>query len=84
MTDFHQVEDINKKYNIAFGAHLHDLMARHGRDVVTVASIGNIEQKQVYRVLKGEHAASLRTIIALAKGVGVKPKDLFDFDFDLE
>lgn len=84
MTDFHIVEDITRQYNIKFGSHFQSLMVKHGKDVLTVASIGNIEQKQVYRVLKGEHSASMKTILALAKGLGVKPKELFDFEFDLE
>ncbi len=47
---------------------------------MTVASIGKIEPKQVYRVLKGEHGASMKTILALAEGLEIHPKELFDFD----
>mgnify|MGYP004704524977 CR=1 FL=1 len=43
-----------------------------------------IELKQVYRVLNGEHGASLGTIISIAKGLDIEPKELFDFKFDLE
>ena len=50
---------------------------------MTVASLGKLEPKQVYRVLNGEHAASMGTIIAIAKGLEIHPKELFDFDFDL-
>jgi len=37
----------------------------------------------VYRVINAEHAASPGAIIAIAKGLGVEPKVLFDFKFDL-
>lgn len=77
------MEETTKKYYLAFGQHLQHLMDKHGRDVITIASVGNIEQKQVYRVLNGEHGASMKTILALAKGLGIPPKELFDFKFEL-
>lgn len=73
---------IERKYYIAFGQHLQSLIEKYGTDVVNVASIANIEQKQVYRVLNGEHGASMKTIISLARGLGIHPKELFDFKFD--
>ncbi|KVV16418.1 hypothetical protein AP058_00034 [Flavobacterium sp. TAB 87] len=51
---------------------------------MTVASVGKIEPKQVYRVLNGEHGASLGTIISLAKGLDIEPAELFSFNFDME
>jgi transcriptional regulator with XRE-family HTH domain len=78
------VKEVKKEYYIAFGENLKVLLKKHHKDVATVAALGNIESKQVYRVLKGEHAASLGTIIAIAKGLGVHPKELFDFPFPLD
>jgi len=78
------VEEIRKKYYIKFGENLHNLLIKHGKDVITVASLGNIEQKQVYRALNGEHGVSMKTIISISKGLGVQPKELFDFEFDFE
>lgn len=51
---------------------------------MTVASLGKIEAKQVYRVLNGEHGANMGTIVSLAKGLGISPQELFDFEFDME
>ncbi|WP_188220157.1 hypothetical protein [Flavobacterium pokkalii] len=78
------MKEIRKKYYIAFGQNLQKLMDKYDKDVMTVASIGKIEPKGVYRVLNGEHGASLGTIISLAKGLEIEPKELFDFEFDLE
>lgn len=78
------MKEIRKKYFIAFGENLQKLLTTHNKDVMTIASIGKIEPKQVYRVLNGEHAASLGTIISIAKGLEISPKELFDFSFDLE
>lgn len=74
----------NKEYYIKFGENLQGLIIKHKKDVVTIASVGNIEQKQVYRVLNGEHGASMKTIIAIAKGLDIHPKELFDFPFNFE
>jgi transcriptional regulator with XRE-family HTH domain len=78
------VKNDNKEYYKKFGENLQNLITKNGKDVITIASLGNIEQKQVYRVLNGEHGASLKTIIALAKGLEIHPKELFDFQFDFD
>jgi transcriptional regulator with XRE-family HTH domain len=77
------MKEIRKKYFVAFGENLQKLLISHNKDVMTIASIGKIEPKQVYRVLNGEHGASMGTIISIAKGLEISPKELFDFDFDL-
>ena len=77
------MKDIRKKYFAAFGENLQKLLITHNKDVMTIASIGKIEPKQVYRVLNGEHGASMGTIISIAKGLEISPKELFDFNFDL-
>jgi predicted transcriptional regulator len=77
------MKEIRKKYFVAFGENLQKLLLTHNKDVMTIASIGKIEPKQVYRVLNGEHGASMGTIISIAKGLEISPKELFDFDFDL-
>ncbi|SCY74009.1 hypothetical protein SAMN02927916_3123 [Flavobacterium anhuiense] len=77
------MKEIREKYFVVFGKNLKKLLELHDKDVMTVASVGKIEPKQVYRVLKGEHGASMGTIISIAKGLDIPPKELFDFDFDL-
>ena len=75
----------NKKaYYLRFGEHLKALIKKNNTDAQSVAALGKIESKQVYRVLNGEHGASLGNIIAIARGLGVHPKKLFDFDFVFE
>jgi len=78
------VKELRKKYYLKFGENLQVLLDKHQKDVMTVASIGKIEPKQVYRVLNGEHGASMGTIISIAKGLNIEPKELFDFKFDLD
>ncbi|MBK0368249.1 hypothetical protein [Flavobacterium agrisoli] len=78
------MNEIRKQYYVAFGENLHKIININNTDVMTIASIGKIEPKQVYRVLKGEHGASMGTIISIAKGLRISPKELFDFDFDFD
>lgn len=72
----------NQPYLNAFGSNLKELIAKKKKTPEDVAAIGNIETKQVYRVINGEHSASLSILVAIAKGLEVHPKKLFDFDFE--
>ncbi|SKD09159.1 Helix-turn-helix [Chitinophaga ginsengisegetis] len=71
----------NQAYITAFGQNVKKLLDSKKKTPEEVAAHGNIETKQVYRVINGEHAATLSVIYALAKGLEVEPKVLFDFDF---
>ena len=71
----------NQKYLDAFGAHLSRLLQEKGKTPEEVAAHGSIETKQVYRVINAEHSVTISITYAIAKGLGVHPKVLFDFDF---
>ena len=72
----------NQKYLTAFGHNLKHLINAKKKTPEEVAAHGDIETKQVYRVINGEHSTTLSIVYALAKGLGVKPKQLFDFEFN--
>lgn len=74
----------NQPYLDAFGAHLKRLIDLKKKTPEEVAAIGMIETKQVYRVINAEHSATLSIIVAIAIGLEVHPKKLFDFDFEFE
>jgi len=71
----------NQKYLNAFGEHLAQVLKQKGKTPEEVAAHASIETKQVYRVINGEHSASISIVYAIAKGLGVQPKVLFDFEF---
>ena len=71
----------NQKYLDAFGEHLAQLLKEKEKTPEEVAAHANIETKQVYRVINGEHSATISITYAIAKGLNVHPKALFDFDF---
>lgn len=72
----------NQKYLDAFGQNLKKLLAAKKKSPEDVAALGEIEPKQVYRVINGEHSATISVVVAIAKGLEVHPKKLFDFEFD--
>lgn len=72
----------NQRYLEAFGKNLKDLMAARKKSPEDIAALGNIETKQVYRVINGEHSTTLSVLYAIAKGLEVHPKKLLDFDFE--
>jgi transcriptional regulator with XRE-family HTH domain len=76
------VKEKDKPYAKAFGENLKGLIQKHETTPETVAALGNIETKQVYRVLNGEHNATLPIIRAIANGLGIEPSILFDFKFE--
>ncbi|WP_338359869.1 hypothetical protein [Yeosuana marina] len=71
-------------YSKRLGENLLKLIKEHKTDVQTVASIGDIESKQVYRVINAENEPKVATLIPIAKGLGVHVKVLYDFEFDIE
>jgi len=71
----------NQKYLDAFGAHLAEILHEKGKTPEEVAAHGSIETKQVYRVLNAEHSATISVTYAIAKGLGVHPMTLFNFEF---
>lgn len=72
----------NQKYLDAFGENLKRLLVLKKKTPEDVAALGEIEPKQVYRVINAEHSPTLSIIVAIAKGLEVHPKKLFDFDFE--
>jgi transcriptional regulator with XRE-family HTH domain len=72
----------NQAYLDAFGENLKKLIESKKKTPEHVAALGNIETKQVYRAINGEHSISLSMLAAIAKGLGVAPKKLLDFEFD--
>lgn len=76
----------NQEYLTEFGKNLKKLIERKEKTPEGVAALGNIETKQVYRVINGEYNISLSTLLAIARGLEILPENLlrFKFKFDYE
>jgi transcriptional regulator with XRE-family HTH domain len=70
-----------QEYLIAFGENLKRIMEEKGMSPEDVAAQAELEPKQIYRVRNGEHSATLSVVYAIAKGLDVHPKHLFDFEY---
>ena len=72
----------NQRYLEAFGLNLKSLMKARKKTPEDIAALGNIETKQVYRAINGEHSTTLSVLNAIAKGLEMHPKKLLDFEFE--
>lgn len=77
------MKEWQKAYRKKFSEHLRMLIDESDRDIATIASIGNIETKAIYRLLADENEPKITTLIPIAKGLNTHPKELFNFDFKL-
>ncbi len=72
----------NQPYLDAFGKNLKLVMATLKKTPEDIAALGNIETKQVYRAINGEHSTTLSILYAIARGLEIHPKRLLDFEFN--
>ena len=82
--DIVQMNTWQKAYRKKFSEHLRKLIDESDRDITTIASIGDIENKTIYRVLADENEPKITTMLPIAKGLGIHPMELYNFDFPLE
>jgi len=78
------MKEWQNKYRIKFSENLYRLIEENKNDIATIASIGNIEQKTIYRVLSDENEPKITTLIPIAKGLGIHPRELYNFDFPMD
>ena len=71
-------------YRKKFSEHLRKLIDESDRDIATIASIGNIETKAIYRVLADENEPKITTLLPIAKGLDIHPMELYNFEFPIQ
>jgi transcriptional regulator with XRE-family HTH domain len=74
-------ENRNTKYIRAFGEHLKKLRNSKKLTQEELSYRCGIPLSQVGRFERGVRSPTLSTLLILAKGLGVEPKKLLDFDF---
>ncbi|QNR85883.1 helix-turn-helix transcriptional regulator [Pedobacter riviphilus] len=62
-----------------FGTHLKNIRNEKKISLRVLEQLSNIDYSQIHRIEKGETAPSLVTLLSLAKGLGIDPKELLDF-----
>lgn len=71
-------------FKILFGAQLEKLRTKKDLSLRALAQRCDIDHSDIGKIEKGQISIQLGTILELAKGLNVHPKELFDFNYDLD
>lgn len=71
----------NEEFCKAFGAHVRKLREDQGLSMRQLAANADLDHNQIYRIENGIVNTSISMVYALAKGLGIPFKELFDFSF---
>lgn len=66
-----------------FGKHIEKLRTERNFSFRQLAQRCDLDYSDINKIEKGERNIQLSTVLQLAKGLGVHPKNLFDFEMDL-
>lgn len=80
MTDKHK----KTEFQIAFGKHIEELRTAQNLSYRQLAQRCDIDFSNLSKIEKGEINIQLSSVLQLAKGLNVVPKELFNFKFDLD
>lgn len=74
------MEELKKEEILkSFGTHLKKIRNEKKISLRVLEQLSNVDYSQIHRIEKGETAPSLITLISLAKGLGIEPKELLNF-----
>lgn len=72
------------EFRIAFGKRVEELRKNLGLSYRALAQKCDVDHSNISKIEKGEIDLRISTVQELAKGLEVHPKELFDFEFDIE
>ena len=72
------------EFQASFGKQIEKLRTQQNLSFRQLAQRCDIDFSNISKIEKGEINIQLGTILELAKGLNVLPKELFDFKFDLD
>lgn len=67
-----------------FGKRLAELRDQKGLSFRTLAQRCDIDHSDISKIEKGQINIQIGTVMELAKGLNIHPKELFDFKFELD
>ncbi|MGH2666912.1 helix-turn-helix domain-containing protein [Flavobacterium sp.] len=77
-------EERLKAYKKAFGENLKKIRAERIKTLSGVDSTTKFDSSNYHKYEIGTGNPTLETLVSIATGLGIHPKDLLDFDFDLK
>lgn len=75
-----QVSVTKEEFKIAFGKRLELLRTRQNLTYRSLAERCNIDYSDISKYEKGKKDLQLGTILELSKGLGIHPKEMFEFE----
>ncbi len=69
------------KLNIKFGEHLRSLREEKGLSLRQMAELCDLDNSNISKIEHGKFSVQLSTIVELAKGLDVHPRELLDYRF---
>ena len=66
----------------AFASHLTKIRIEKEISIRQLAAASGLEYSQLQRIEKGKVNLSFTTLIAIAQGLSISPKDLLDYKFE--
>lgn len=73
-----------KDFQILFGKQLEEIRITKKLSYRQLAQRCDLDHSDISKIEKGETNIQLSSVLQLAKGLNVYPKELFDFQFDLD
>lgn len=72
------------KFERAVGAKIKEFRLALGWSQEYLASVANVDKKQVQRLERGDYSPYVRTVTGIAKALGRQPWELFKVDFEIK
>lgn len=73
-----------EEFQKSFGKQIESLRVAQNLSYRQLGDRCDVDYSTISKIEKGEVNIQLSTVMQLASGLGVRPKDLFDFKFDLD
>jgi transcriptional regulator with XRE-family HTH domain len=73
-----------KDFQVLFGKKLEEIRTAKKLSYRQLAQRCDLDHSDISKIEKGETNIQLSSVLQLAKGLNVHPKELFDFKFDLD
>ena len=73
-----------EEFKILFGTQLEKLRSQKDLSLRALAQRCDIDHSDIGKIEKGKIDIQIGTVMELSKGLNVHPKELFDFNFELD
>ena len=77
-------KELKQQFQTSFGKQLEKFRIQQGLSYRQLAQRCDLDHSVISKIEKGEVNIQIGTVMELAKGLKVHPRELFDFKFDLD